>query len=180
MITNITNLLPNKLLTNTVTAQNTDFNFVKNYRLDNSDEVLLSSNNNSNNKNFVNTYQPRQNKNIVVNQQPENAKNTISKNEITHLEANQTEEKNNYTNSDDLKFRELFHKFVGQVLFGQMLKSMRATQQKNPYFHGGRTEEIFQDELDNKLVEQLTISTTKKLSEPMYNQFIRQRFNENI
>ncbi|MDR1484935.1 MAG: rod-binding protein [Planctomycetaceae bacterium] len=77
--------------------------------------------------------------------------------------------------SDEIEFRELFHKFIGQVLFGQMLKSMRATQQKNPYFHGGRAEEIFQDELDNKLVEQLTTSTTKNLSEPMYNQFKRQQ-----
>ncbi|MDR2644148.1 MAG: rod-binding protein [Planctomycetaceae bacterium] len=76
---------------------------------------------------------------------------------------------------DEREFRELFHKFIGQVLFGQMLKSMRATQQKNPYFHGGRAEEIFQDELDNKLVEQLTGSTTKNLSEPMYNQFKRQQ-----
>ncbi len=69
---------------------------------------------------------------------------------------------------DEQKFKELLHQFVGQVLFGQMLKSMRATQEKNPYFNGGRAEEIFQGQLDQVLTDKMTKATSKTLSDPMY------------
>ena len=36
------------------------------------------------------------------------------------------------------KTREAFQSFVGETLFGQMLKSMRKTVGKTPYFNGGR------------------------------------------
>lgn len=71
-------------------------------------------------------------------------------------------------NSDEKQFRELLHQFIGQTLFGQMLKSMRATQEKNPYFHGGNAEDIYQSLLDMQLTDQMTKSTSKTLSEPMY------------
>ncbi|MDR2168944.1 MAG: rod-binding protein [Planctomycetaceae bacterium] len=138
---------------------NSEFRIKNNseFRIPNSELKIvdeISIGNKSENK-VANTYSP-----------PKNIQNT---------QQNSTKEKIDIDNPDEREFRELFHKFIGQTLFGQMLKSMRATQQKNPYFHGGRAEEIFQDELDNKLVEQLTNSTTKNLSEPMYNQFQRQR-----
>ena len=66
------------------------------------------------------------------------------------------------------QFRELLHQFIGQTLFGQMLKSMRATQEKNPFFHGGQAEEIYQSMLDMELTDQMTQSTSRTLSEPMY------------
>ena len=66
------------------------------------------------------------------------------------------------------QFRELLHQFIGQTLIGQMLKSMRATQEKNPYFHGGQAEEIYQSMLDMELTDQMTKATSKTLSEPMY------------
>ncbi|MDR3182595.1 MAG: rod-binding protein [Planctomycetaceae bacterium] len=70
--------------------------------------------------------------------------------------------------TEDPRFRELLHQFVGQTLFGQMLKSMRATQEKNPYFHGGRAEEIFQSQLDMQLTDEMTKASSKTLSDPMY------------
>ena len=70
--------------------------------------------------------------------------------------------------TEDLRFRELLHQFIGQTLFGQMLKSMRATQEKNPYFHGGNAEEIYQSMLDMTLTDEMTKATSKTLSEPMY------------
>ena len=70
--------------------------------------------------------------------------------------------------ANDKQFRELLHQFIGQTLFGQMLKSMRATQEKNPYFHGGNAEEIYQSMLDMELTDQMTKATAKTLSEPMY------------
>ncbi|MGL4594586.1 MAG: rod-binding protein [Thermoguttaceae bacterium] len=69
---------------------------------------------------------------------------------------------------DEQKFRELLHQFIGQVLFGQMLKSMRATQEPNPYFNGGRAEEIFQGQLDQMLTDQVTKASTQSISDPMY------------
>ena len=69
---------------------------------------------------------------------------------------------------NDKQFRELLHQFIGQTLFGQMLKSMRATQEKNPYFHGGQSEEIYQSLLDMELTDQLTQSSSRTISEPMY------------
>jgi len=66
------------------------------------------------------------------------------------------------------QFRELLHQFIGQTLFGQMLKSMRATQEKNPFFHGGQAEEIYQSLLDMEMTDQMTKATSKTLSEPMY------------
>ena len=70
--------------------------------------------------------------------------------------------------ANDKQFRELLHQFIGQTLFGQMLKSMRATQEKDPYFHGGQSEEIYQSLLDMELTDQLTQSSSRTISEPMY------------
>ena len=70
--------------------------------------------------------------------------------------------------ANDRQFRELLHQFIGQTLFGQMLKSMRSTQEKNPFFHGGQAEEIYQSLLDMELTDQMTQATSKTLSEPMY------------
>ena len=70
--------------------------------------------------------------------------------------------------ANEKQFRELLHQFIGQTLFGQMLKSMRSTQEKNPFFHGGQAEEIYQSLLDMELTDQMTKSTSKTLSEPMY------------
>ena len=70
--------------------------------------------------------------------------------------------------ANEKKFREVLHQFIGQTLFGQMLKSMRATQEKNPYFHGGQSEEIYQSLLDMELTDQMTKSSSRTISEPMY------------
>jgi Rod binding domain-containing protein len=69
---------------------------------------------------------------------------------------------------NEKQFREVLHQFIGQTLFGQMLKSMRSTQEKNPYFHGGQSEEIYQSLLDMELTDQLTKSSSRSISEPMY------------
>jgi len=69
---------------------------------------------------------------------------------------------------NDDEFRRVFHQFVGTTLYGQMLKSMRATQEKNPYFHGGRAEEIFQSQLDEKMVDQITEASSRTVSDPMF------------
>ncbi|GHT26072.1 hypothetical protein FACS18942_02770 [Planctomycetales bacterium] len=82
-------------------------------------------------------------------------------------EAKQTKQEKPLSD-EDKRFKEVLHQFVGQTLFGQMLKSMRASQKKNPYFDGGRAEEIFQGQLDAVLTDQMTKSTSRSLSDPMY------------
>ena len=70
---------------------------------------------------------------------------------------------------DELK--EAFTDFVGQTLFGTMLASMRKTVGKPAYMHGGRTEEVFQKQLDQKLVEELTDSSASSIADPMFELF---------
>jgi Rod binding domain-containing protein len=75
----------------------------------------------------------------------------------------------------DEKLRAAFEDFVGQTLFGQTLKSMRKTQHKPAYFHGGRGEEIFQQQLDQVLAEKLSRASAEKLAGPMYELFTMSR-----
>jgi Rod binding domain-containing protein len=77
--------------------------------------------------------------------------------------------------TDDAELREAFQSFVGQTLFGQMLQSMRKTVGKPAYFHGGRTEEIFQQQLDQVLAEKIAEASAEKLAEPMYALFTANR-----
>lgn len=67
--------------------------------------------------------------------------------------------------------REAFRDFVGTTLFGQMLSSMRETVGKPAYFHGGRTEEIFQQQLDEIMVDDLTKNSADKIADPMFELF---------
>jgi Rod binding domain-containing protein len=64
--------------------------------------------------------------------------------------------------------RETFAQFVGETFFGQMVKSMRAMTDKPAYFHGGRAEEAFQGQLDQKLAEHLTEASADRFAEPMF------------
>ncbi len=77
--------------------------------------------------------------------------------------------------ADDPKLRKAFDSFVGEALFGQALKSMRKTVGKPAYVYGGRTEEIFQQQLDQVLAEKLSHASADKLSGPMYELFAMRR-----
>jgi Rod binding domain-containing protein len=75
---------------------------------------------------------------------------------------------------DRSETQEAFTEFVGQTLFGSMLASMRKTIGKPAYMHGGRTEEVFQKQLDQKIVEELTESSADTIADPMYELFSMQ------
>jgi hypothetical protein len=66
------------------------------------------------------------------------------------------------------ELRERFTQFVGEAFFGQMIKAMRATTGKPAYFHGGRAEDVFQGQLDQKLAEYLTEASAEQFAEPMF------------
>jgi hypothetical protein len=76
---------------------------------------------------------------------------------------------------DDTELRENFTQFVGETLFGSMLASMRKSVGKPAYVHGGRTEEVFQKQLDQVLVEELTEASAESIANPMYELFHLQR-----
>ena len=68
----------------------------------------------------------------------------------------------------ETEFRETFAQFVGQTFFGQLMASMRKTVGKSELFHGGRGEEIFQQQMDQIFVERMSESTADQLANPMY------------
>jgi hypothetical protein len=69
---------------------------------------------------------------------------------------------------DTPELKKAFNDFVGQTFFGELLKQMRATLDKPAFFHGGMGEDIFQSQLDQVLVEEMTESSAKTFSDPMY------------
>lgn len=70
--------------------------------------------------------------------------------------------------SQNSELRETFHQFVGETFFGTMMKEMRKSVGKTPYFNGGRAEEVFQQQLDQLIVEDMTKSSSKNISEAMF------------
>jgi flagellar protein FlgJ len=75
----------------------------------------------------------------------------------------------------DSELRENFTQFVGETLFGSMLASMRKSVGKPAYMHGGRTEEVFQKQLDQAMVEELTEASAESFANPMFELFQLQR-----
>jgi Rod binding domain-containing protein len=63
-----------------------------------------------------------------------------------------------------------FRTFVGEAFFGQMMKSMRSTQGKPAYFHGGQAEEMFRSQLDQTLAQEMTAVSADKIADPMFRQ----------
>ena len=76
---------------------------------------------------------------------------------------------------DDSELRKNFTQFVGETLFGSMLASMRKSVGKPAYMHGGRTEEVFQSQLDQAIVEELTEASAETIADPMYELFYLQQ-----
>ncbi len=80
--------------------------------------------------------------------------------------------------SDDLQrpsIREAFDDFVGQTFYGQLIGAMRTSVGEPAYFHGGRAEEIFQSQLDQKLAEYMSDASAETFTEPMFELFSLKR-----
>ncbi len=71
----------------------------------------------------------------------------------------------------DQQLRTAFNSFVGETFYTQMLKSLRKTQGKAAYFHGGHAEEVFTQQLDQVLAQKLSEASADKLTGPMYDLF---------
>jgi len=71
----------------------------------------------------------------------------------------------------DPELREAFDSFVGEAFYGQMLKAMRQTVKEPAYFHGGRTEEVFREHLDQVLSQEMTKANASDFTGPMFDLF---------
>ena len=69
---------------------------------------------------------------------------------------------------DENKVREQFQNTFGELLFGQMLSAMRKNVGEPAYFHGGRAEEIFTQQLDQQLARNLSKSSAEQFVGPMF------------
>jgi hypothetical protein len=77
--------------------------------------------------------------------------------------------------ADNPALHKAFDQFVGETFYGQMIHAMRKTQGKPAYFHGGRAEEVFTQQLDQVLTKKLAETRADKLSGPMYKLFTQSR-----
>lgn len=89
-------------------------------------------------------------------------------NQIKPLRASAQSAKEQLQGAEEV--RDTFRQFVGEAFFGQMLKSMRSTQGKPAYFHGGHAEEVFQGQLDQMLSEKMTEVSADQIADPMFRQ----------
>jgi len=72
---------------------------------------------------------------------------------------------------EEEELRKAFYSFVGQTLFGQLLRAMRNTVGRPAYFYGSRVEKIFQQQLDQVLAEKISEAAADRLAEPMFQLF---------
>ncbi len=76
---------------------------------------------------------------------------------------------------DTPELHEAFTDFVGQTFYGELMKQMRATLDKPAFFHGGMGEDIFQQQLDQIMVERMSDTSARTLSDPMYELLMARR-----
>jgi Rod binding domain-containing protein len=67
-----------------------------------------------------------------------------------------------------------FRNVVGGLFYGQLLKSLRDTVGKPAYIHGGQAEELFQSQLDQYLVDDLSSRQSGPWLDELFQQFLAQ------
>lgn len=73
------------------------------------------------------------------------------------------------------ELQQTFDAFVGETFYGQMLQAMRKTQGTPAYFHGGRAEEVFRNQLDQTLSQELAKNSAGQFTGGMFDLFNLQR-----
>ena len=73
------------------------------------------------------------------------------------------------------RLEEATGQLVGSVFYGTLLKTMRESELKGAYGHGGRGEEVFAAQLHGILAERLGKQTKGGLSEVLYRHLEKQQ-----
>ena len=69
------------------------------------------------------------------------------------------------------ELREVIDRTLGSVFYGPLLRSARNSSLKGTFGHGGRGEEIFQNQLDQVLAERAGRSTAADVGEALFNRY---------
>ncbi len=77
--------------------------------------------------------------------------------------------------TEEAALRKEFESTFGELLFTEMLKSMRKSVGNAAYFNGGRAEEMFTQQLDQVLAQKMSNASADTLLGPMYDLFALQR-----
>lgn len=72
------------------------------------------------------------------------------------------------------ELKEAFQDFVAGTFYKQMFKAFRSAQNNPAYFHGGQAEEMFQEQLDQTLSEDLAKGQGSAFADSLFSAFSRQ------
>ena len=73
------------------------------------------------------------------------------------------------------RLRQVTGQVVGSVFFGTLLKTMRESELKGKYGHGGRGEDVFAAQLHGVLAERMGEASNHGVSEALYRHLARQQ-----
>jgi Rod binding domain-containing protein len=79
------------------------------------------------------------------------------------------------TENDLARLRKAAGQVVGSVFYGTLLKTMRESELKGMYGHGGRGEEVFSAQLHGVWAEQMGTQTGGGLGEVLYRHLSKQQ-----
>jgi Rod binding domain-containing protein len=72
---------------------------------------------------------------------------------------------------EQLQVRQTFQDFVAGTFYKQMFKALRSTENQPAYMHGGKAEEMFQNQMDQQVAENLARDQGSDLVGPLYTTF---------
>ena len=66
-----------------------------------------------------------------------------------------------------------FQDFYAGTFYRLMLKALRESQGEMAYFDGGQAERVFQSQLDEQIIQNLSDHHGRELAAPLYQQYLR-------
>lgn len=72
---------------------------------------------------------------------------------------------------DEANLRKHFDAAVAGTFYRQMLQSMRKLHDKPAYFHGGQAEEMFRNQIDEQVADDLASRHGKAFTDPLFESF---------
>ncbi|MEX0702169.1 MAG: rod-binding protein [Planctomycetales bacterium] len=73
--------------------------------------------------------------------------------------------------SGETALRQQFDAAVAGTFYRQMMQSLRKMHDKPAYFHGGQAEEMFRNQLDQQVADDLAARHGQAFSEPLFEAF---------